>query len=140
MKKGILYLVVIFLGTACNGTIADKPANLIDEDKMVNIIYDMSLLEAIKVANPNSLDERGIDLKTYIYKKYKIDSTQFAQSDKYYASDIDTYGNIYEKVSKRIEAVKSEADTLLKKKLQDTTKIKATLKEDQPVQVKAIRN
>ncbi|HEX8577014.1 MAG TPA: DUF4296 domain-containing protein [Flavobacterium sp.] len=140
MKKGIFYLMAIFLGTACNEAIADKPAHLIDEDKMVDIIYDMSLLEAIKVANPNSLAERGIDLKTYIYKKYKIDSTQFAQSDKYYASDIDTYGNIYEKVSKRIEAVKSEADTLLKKKLQDTTKIKATLKGDQPVEVKAIKN
>ena len=140
MKKGILYIVAIFLCTACNETMADKPANLIDEEKMADIIYDMSLLEAIKVANPNSLGEREIDPKTYIYKKYKIDSTQFAQSDKYYASDIDTYGAIYEKVTKRIEAVKSEADTLLKKKLQDTTKIKATLKGDQPVEAKAIRN
>ena len=95
----LIGLLLAFIG--CNHTI-DKPDNLIEKDKMIDILYDISLLEAIKSQNISG----GISNKnanTYLYKKYKIDSIQFAQSNKYYASDIEEYKKMFEEVKSRLE-------------------------------------
>jgi hypothetical protein len=42
-------------------------------------MYDLSILDAIKYQNPASLETYKINPSQYIYKKYKIDSAQFAQ-------------------------------------------------------------
>lgn len=102
---------------ACQNTVVEKPDNLIDKDMMVDIIYDLSLLEAIRSSNYGSLESRKIDPTTYIYKKYKIDSLQFAKSDRYYASDIDVYSGIYDRVSKRLENNRNAIDSVSKAKL-----------------------
>jgi hypothetical protein len=49
-------------------------------------MYDLAVLEGIKYQN-RLLDSNQINSATYIYKKYKIDSLQLAQSNVYYASD-----------------------------------------------------
>ncbi|MDN3678162.1 DUF4296 domain-containing protein [Flavobacterium paronense] len=113
MKRSIL-LGFIFLFFSCNSNSVDKPKNLIEKDKMVAILYDISLLEAIKSQNING----GITAKTgndYIYKKYKIDSTQFANSNKYYASDIEEYKKMFEKVKEKLNAETLKIDNQLKK-------------------------
>ena len=96
---------------SCKKELVKTPNHLIEKDKMVNIMYDLALLEAIKIQNPSSLDSFKINSNEYIFKKYKIDSLQFAQSNKYYASDIKKYKAIVENVNKRIE----EQKTLLSK-------------------------
>jgi hypothetical protein len=53
---------------------------------MIDIMYDLAVLEGIKYQN-RLLDSNQINSATYIYKKYKIDSLQLAQSNVYYASD-----------------------------------------------------
>jgi len=111
MRKVLLLgLTVLFFG--CNGNSVEKPKNLIDKDKMVDILYDISLLESIKSQNING----GITVKMgndYIYKKYKIDSIQFAKSNKYYASNLEEYKKMFEKVKEKLsaETVKIEAET-----------------------------
>ena len=90
----------------------EKPDGLIDEDNMVAIIYDLALLEAIKSQHPVTSQNDFIDQKQYIYKKYKIDSLQFARSNHYYASDISNYKKLYAKVGKRIGDEQKEADKL----------------------------
>lgn len=117
MKKTIIVLFVLIAFASCKDTVVEKPENLIEKDKMVDIIYDLSLLEAIKSTNYGSLESRKIDASTYVYKKYKIDSLQFAKSDHYYASDIDSYSEIYDRVSKRIENNKQAIDSANKTKL-----------------------
>jgi hypothetical protein len=80
----------------------EKPKNLIAKDKMIEILYDISLLEAIKTQNING----GIRNKTaneYLYKKYQVDSVQLAQSNKYYAADVEEYKKMFEEVKKRLE-------------------------------------
>ncbi len=108
-KSLLLGLIVLFFG--CNSSSVEKPKNLIDKDKMIDILYDISLLEAIKSQNING----GITVKMendYIYKKYKIDSIQFAKSNKYYASDLEEYKKIFEKVKEKLSAenLKIEAE------------------------------
>jgi len=115
MKTILILFISTILLTSCNSGAIEKPDNLIKEDQMVDIIYDLSLLEAIRLDNPASLEQRKINPSAYIYKKYKIDSLQFAKSDQYYASDIKKYAGIYDRVTKKLDNDKTAADALLKK-------------------------
>lgn len=109
--KTILYFLVGILIVACGNSI-EKPKNLIDEDEMVDILYDAAILEAMRTQNPQLLTVNKINPGTYLYKKYKIDSLQFAQSHHYYASDVERYKKMYDKVSQRIEKNRKVADSL----------------------------
>jgi hypothetical protein len=114
MKQIFLLLICLLLLSSCKDEI-EKPEELFSKEQMVDMIYDLSILEAIKNNNPSFLEDKNIDPYTYIYEKYKIDSLQFVQNNKYYASNVKEYAKIYEKVQQRIEQNKSEVDTLLKK-------------------------
>lgn len=128
MKTIVVLFISIVLFSSCNSGVVEKPDNLINEDKMVNIIYDLSVLEAIRLDNPASLAEKKINPSLYIYKKYKIDSLQFAKSDRYYASDIAKYAGIYDKVNSKLDYDKKVADALNKKN--SAKKVVDTLKKD----------
>ncbi len=100
MKKGILISVLLVV-IGCTPTI-EKPKNLISKDKMINVLYDLSLLQAIKTQNiSGGLSKNGTN--DYIFKKYNIDSIQLAQSNKYYASDMEEYKKIFEAVKAKLE-------------------------------------
>lgn len=114
MKKVFLFLSILILATSCGDAVVKKPEKAIDEETMVNIIYDLSVLEAMKSRNPSVLgDHSGSE---YVYKKYAIDSLQFAQNSQYYASDVSKYKDIYDKVAARIDSDKNAADSIAKKK------------------------
>ncbi len=104
MKKIIPFFSFLLLFVSCNKAEVPKPKKLIDEEVLENIIYDMSLLESIKTQIP--IDKQKFSGKTtdYIYKKYKIDSFQFVKSNQYYATDIDNYKNLFDRVKDRLKA------------------------------------
>ena len=108
--KNLLLILLISVLTQCNTRIIEKPENLIEEDKMIEIIYDLSLLDAVKSQNPIYLETNKINPRTYVYKKYSIDSLQFVKSNQYYASDVEAYKKMYDKVSQRIENLKDKTD------------------------------
>jgi hypothetical protein len=81
---------------------------------MVNIMYDLSVLDGIKYQNPSSLDSFKINPKKYIYNKYKIDSVQFAQSNIYYASNYEEYSGIIDEINNRLTKKKSEVTAVIK--------------------------
>ncbi len=100
MKRSIL-IGLLFSFISCNNAV-EKPKNLIEKDKMIDILYDISLLEAVKSQNIDG----GISNKeanAYLYKKYKIDSIQLSKSNKYYAADVDEYKKMFEEVKERLE-------------------------------------
>jgi len=103
MKKLVTIFLLFAILISCQKPAVSKPDNLIDEEVMVDIIYDISVLEAMKSQKAVILEANKINPNTYIYKKYKIDSLQFANSDKFYASDIKKYKEIFDKVNKRME-------------------------------------
>jgi hypothetical protein len=114
MKKSVVLVYLLFLIIGCHSNTIEKPNNLIDKDKMTDILYDMSLLEAIKTQNING----GISNKSaneYIYKKYKIDSIQFIKSNKYYASNLEEYKKMFEKIKERLNNEITKTDEALKK-------------------------
>jgi hypothetical protein len=103
MKKLVTLFLLFAILISCQKPAVSKPDNLIDEEVMVDIMYDVSVLEAMKSQKAFVLEANKINPNTYIYKKYKIDSLQFANSDKFYASDIKKYKEIFDKVNKRME-------------------------------------
>lgn len=129
MRKTISFLVILVLFSSCREEAVEKPDRLIEKEKMVNIMYDLAILEGIKYQNPTSLVTYNINPSQYIYKKYKIDSLQFAQSNVYYASNYTKYKDIFDEIIKRIDNQKAVADSLVlidvKKKIKlDSIKLK----------------
>lgn len=115
MKKIVFYLIVVLsIFASCNKEVVKTPKNLIEKDKMVNIMYDLSLLESIKIQNATSLDSFKINSNQYIYKKYRIDSAQFAQNNIYYAADYKEYKKMYEQVKSRLDKNVTATEILIK--------------------------
>lgn len=104
--------LALFLAS-CNHNAVEKPENLIEEEVMTNILYDLSIMEAMKSQNPYAPQNQSINPKEYIFKKYKIDSLQFATSNRYYVSQIEEYKKMYDRVNERLEKEKKAADSLV---------------------------
>jgi hypothetical protein len=116
MKKILLLLAIVTFLASCKEEIVKKPNRLIEKPVMIDIMYDLSLLDAIKYQNSASLDTFKINPKSYIYKKYKIDSLQFVKSNSYYASNYKEYSEIIDQVNNRLAKNKKDLDAQIKAK------------------------
>jgi len=106
MKRRILILFGLILLSCKTDNAPVKPKNLIPEDKMVEVLIDLSLLSSAKGLNKKILENNGITPDEYVYKKHKIDSLQFTESNLYYSYFIDDYDKIYLKVKDSLESLK----------------------------------
>ena len=125
MYKRFFYIILIVFIWACSRTKKpSKPDNLLSEKEMINIITDISLANAAKGVQKKVIESNQINLEEYVFKKYNIDSTQFAESNNYYAYDIETYEDIYEHVRQNLEKKKQEYIDLEKEKLKEKDSIR----------------
>lgn len=120
MKK-IIFIVVIALFLACNNSPVEKPDTLLSKDEMTNIIYDVMLLQASKSYNNVEVKKEDLKIESYIFDKYKIDSTTYHQNQRYYASKPKEYEKMYKEVVEKLTLVQQETDTLLKQKKRTKT-------------------
>ena len=105
--KHFFYILIFFSIMGCNSVDRPKkPKDLISKDKMSEIMYDLYILNAAKGLNKKVLELNGIMPSDYVYKKYGIDSLQFAQSNTYYAYDTEVYAALVEKVKANLEREK----------------------------------
>lgn len=107
--KPIRYLLtplfVIAALISCEQHIIEKPDNLIPADKMEDILYDLSLLNSIKGVDVEALNKNNISPTEFLYKKYHIDSLQFAKSSIYYASNNpEEYSKMFDQIKERLDA------------------------------------
>jgi len=136
MKKIVPFLaILIFLG--CKDDLVKQPKHLIERAQMVDIMYDLSLLEAIKYQNPSVLDSNQIRPKQFIYKKYKIDSLQLAENNLYYASDYKAYRIMFDEVVQRIESSKKKVKAKIKLEEKKNKIRLAKLKKKKQQEIKA---
>ena len=103
MKKFLIFLFILSSCGFINDNENHNSENLISQEKMIDIIYDMSLISVSKGINKRILENNGMKPKSYILKKYNIDSLQFASSNEYYSQDLEQYLFIYEKVLEKLE-------------------------------------
>ncbi len=116
MKKILPFFIVLMILVGCKKELVKEPKQLIEREKMVNIMYDLSLLQAMKTENPTFLDSFKNNSNQYIFKKYKIDSLQFAQSNIYYAADYKEYETMYNQVKARLDKEKKLLEAWTKAK------------------------
>lgn len=103
MRKLVLFFMVTVI-VGCAEEVIEKPNGLIPEDKMKLVLYDLAVYNSIKTTNPSLLQKNNLNSPTdFVFKKYKIDSVQFVQSDLYYASIPLKYQGMYEEVEARLE-------------------------------------
>jgi hypothetical protein len=124
MKKIVSLFALVVFCLSCNKDLVEKPDNLIDKKVMGDIWYDMAILEAVKYHNPNALYTNGINPKTYVFKKYKIDSLQFAKSNAYYAADYREYKKMFDNLYDRLNNEKKAVDLLIKKQVKKEIALK----------------
>lgn len=130
--KYLRVILVLFLFLACKNNEVikpEKPDNLLPEDKMVEIIYDMSIISAAKGVNKKLLEKEGIEPESYIYELHDIDSVQFAESSDYYTHNLKTYERIYAKVKQKLQKDKVKFDTLVKQEKRRNDSIGKTKRE-----------
>lgn len=123
--KHCFYILILISFFGCNTVDRPKkPKNLIAKDKMSDIMYDLYILNAAKGVNRKLLELNGIMPSGYIYKKYAIDSLQFAESNTYYAYDTEVYTSIIEKMSDHLKKNKDLYEKLNKEDQKLITPIK----------------
>lgn len=99
MKK-LVFIFVLMSMLSCGDAI-DKPKNLIPEDKMAEIMADLSINDQATVMYPNSNLEEGT---RYVLKTHGIKSDDYVQSFKYYI------------VKEKMSAITEDAQKILLKK------------------------
>lgn len=114
MMGRYLTLLCCLLALSCGNKLMEEPENLIPREKMSEILYDMALLDAIDNSYPQVLSENDLKVMEYLYKKHRVDSLQFVQSDLYYASVPAEYQKIYEAVEERLTQKRDSISDVIK--------------------------
>ncbi|MBD3864164.1 DUF4296 domain-containing protein [Olleya marilimosa] len=127
----VIYIFITLLFVSCYGIDRPKkPENLMSKDKMVDVLVELALVSSAKGINKRELENKGIVPDTFVYKKHKIDSTIFANSNNYYAYDIDEYSQIYKDVRDSLESLRIfYKDVEKKENLIKDKELKETLKD-----------
>ena len=128
--KGIYFILTVLLVISCqNVKYPEKPDNLIPKDKMVDVLTEVYLSNAVRSYNIRIVRDSGYKLDSMLYKKFSIDSMQFAKSHAYYSTDLDAYTAMFEKVKAKMEIMKVEADTL-KAQFSESRRVKDSIRRD----------
>ncbi len=121
--RAFIVFILIFGFLGCESV--KKPDNLISKKKMINILIDARLIASANGANRKTMEKNGVFVNEYIYKKYNIDSLQFAESNAYYVRKLSDYEDIYLKVKDSIDSLTVKYEGILQKETLKLEKIKA---------------
>ncbi|MFC2354703.1 MAG: DUF4296 domain-containing protein [Capnocytophaga ochracea] len=124
MKKIIYIFALLLIVVACKKNIVPKPDKFLDEKQMESMLYDLAVLESMKVSQAQMLDSLQFNSKQFIYKKYQLDSLSLAQNMVYYASLPKDYDRIVRKVE---EKLKKQRDSIGKLPLETLKENPATV-------------
>lgn len=96
MKKYIAGLLIVLLTViSCREEAVPKPDNLLSKEQIAAILYDITLINAVKGVNKKKLEDSFMHLDAYLYKKHQTDSLQFMTSNNYYAANPMEYDEVY---------------------------------------------
>lgn len=109
--KNLIYILVFILLLSCESKIKfEKPENLLSKEEMIDLLTDMHLANATSGIN-NIQEEKNRNYMSLVYEKYGIDSVRFAESNLYYAANVDDYEKIFVAVEKRLLVLKKKHQT-----------------------------
>lgn len=110
MEKLWVILGALFLLSCQNVEKTKRPENLIPEQKMVEVLTDLSLLNSAKNYNKRQLEETGFRPQEFLYEKHAIDSIRLAESTMFYAQNPGQLERIYSRVRSNLEVLKRDLE------------------------------
>lgn len=143
MKRLVPVFLLVLLFSSCQDIHkTPKPEDLIPEEKMENVLIEISLLYGARSYNKDLMKEKGINPNRFIYEKYGIDSVQFVRSNQYYSEHYKQYQEIYKNVKNRLEALKIEYDSIREQEEKRLDSIRALQKKDtlRPGEIKKLKD
>ncbi len=113
MKKIIILLsVAVFAAFSCSDPPVEKPKNLLEQDKMINILVDVHLAEAAfnSRRHRDSLVERSSSVDFYysILQKHDVQDSVFERSLVFYSSQPRSFEKMYRKVMNQLTELEQE--------------------------------
>jgi len=90
----------------------EKPKDLIPEAKMIDILAELSIVQAARNFNKFKMENLGVNPGEYIYNKFGIDSLQLERSTEYYSENYIQYDRMYDSVKAKIRVLKTKTDSL----------------------------
>lgn len=110
-------LVILWLVAACTAPEDQRPDNLIDEERMANILTEVHIAESrVSRLNLRSTDSSSIvykHLESQIFKKFDVDTATYRKSYIFYSSHPADMEAIYKKVTEKLT---NKTDTTKKSK------------------------
>jgi hypothetical protein len=108
MNRYLTFLVIVtaILTGSCNGTQDGASGKIIPEDKMVSLLMDMHLTEAVLTKDDRAPDQKAnLALSYYpsVLEKYDVTRAQVDSSVYWYTRHPKIYNRIYEKVVANLE-------------------------------------
>lgn len=109
MIRTTLFLFVILM--ACNEPKPEQPDYLIDEEKMVELMVDMHLVETaqnLKLMGVDSTNRRYQQYFNAIFESHEVSKVDFDSSLHYYSTKTERMNDIYDKVLEELHELESE--------------------------------
>ena len=102
MKQFIILLIASLVLFSCDDKFQNKkPEQLIEKDKMEDILFDLKLFQAARSRGFKQLKDNNFQEAEYIYHKYKIDSTTLTSNLAYYSTNYKVYRKMEENIRAR---------------------------------------
>ena len=105
--KTIIFITLLLTSFACIRQ-ADLPADVINEDKMVEILVDYHTTEQLVAKLPDNFDTLTTQFQSVYFPqmltKHEISREQFFHSYSYYCTDLKRFEEIYSKVENTLQS------------------------------------
>ncbi|MFY7672101.1 DUF4296 domain-containing protein [Tenacibaculum sp. MEBiC06402] len=136
MRSFKFFIATLILFGSCTGnTIYEKPKDLIPKDSMVLLLTDMHIAAAARQTK-NKFNRKDVNYMHFIYEKYKIDSTRFESSNKYYTSIIDSYDKLLKQVKQNLQ----DQGVVIQKEINASDSIKKDKKKEVKLEIDSLIN
>lgn len=124
-KAKVFLFAIIFLSMIWSCSEKKKPADILDEQKMVNMMIDLHIVDGFmsSLMYNDSTRIKGKNFYASVYDKHKVTRAEYEKSLKYYSMDPVLLDSMYSKVERILSAkeqklnkeIMSKPDTLLSK-------------------------
>ena len=112
MKYWLIFILAISIVSCQDVKYPEKPKNLIPKDKMAEVLTEAYLANAARSVDNKSLLTNGVLIDSLLYAKFGIDSLQFLKSNDYYATNVNAYMEIFEKVESNLIRLERNLDSI----------------------------
>ena len=123
MKRLAICIALFTMAACADIQNAPKPDEFYGDDKMVDIMADLYLMEASMTNNRATFTELKLLPHDFIYDKYDTDSITFTENLFYYTDRNDKYLELMEMVQAQMEVLRDTVDNKMKSKNNNSQKM-----------------